>query len=103
MKGLLVLATLTLVYTCPALASEQPDVIELNIKQPQIVDPQQLEEYQRQRDEQIREFNTDISETLNRTYADKVRWEGVLGEFRDRQINIERERNARPPNLPTGF
>lgn len=101
MKGLLVLATLTFFNTYPVLASQQPDAIKLKIKQPQILE-QQLEEYQRQRGEQIRQSNRDdIQESLNRTSANKALWQNVLNEIRDRQIRIEQDRKTRLPILPT--
>lgn len=100
MKGLLVIATLTFFNTYPVLASQQPDVIKLKIKQPQILE-QQLEEYQRQRGEQIRQSNrNDIQESLNRTSANKALWQNVLNEIRDRQIRIEQDRKTRLP-IPT--
>lgn len=103
MKCLLFLAALTLLCPQLVLALERPDAIELEVEQPQILDQQQLEEYQRQGNEQIRQFNTDAQESLNQTYANKAKWEGILGEIHDRQIESERDRNARPPRIPTRF
>lgn len=100
MKRLIVITALILLSPQPVLASEQPDVFELEVEQPQALEQQQLEEYQRQRDAQLRQFNGELQESLAETYANKEQWEDILGEIQERQIRIEQDRNTRVPRLP---
>lgn len=99
MKGLLVIATLTFFNTYPVLASLQPEAIKLKNQQPQTLE-KQLEEYQRQPDEQMRQSITDnIQESLNRTSVNKALWQDILEEIQNRQIRIEQDRKTRLPIL----
>ena len=99
MKGLLVIATLTFFNTYPVLASKQPEAIKLKNQQPQTLE-EQLEEYQRQPNEQMRQSITDnIQESLNRTSANKALWQDILNEIQNRQIRIEQDRKTRLPIL----
>ena len=100
MKGLLVLATLTLLPAYPVLASLPPSVFELEAEQPQILDQRQLEEYQEQRDAQLRQFNGELQQSLEQTYANKEQWQDIWGEIESRRLRIEQDRNIRVPRLP---
>lgn len=100
MKALLVLAALTLVAPSPVVASQPPNVMELEIEQPQTLQQRQLEEYQKQSNEQIRQFNTSAQAALSQSYANKVLWQDILDEIQDRQIRIQQDRSDRVPRLP---